>query len=62
MHGDGGKILRTFCESFHVRLLEIETCLEKICIVEKETFTFGQNVTNELAVDLKIVCVCKKTT
>ena len=60
MHGDGGKILRTFCKSFHVCLLQIETCPEKIRRVEKETFTFGQNVTNELAVDFKTVCVCKK--
>ena len=60
MHGDGGKFLRTFCESFHVCLLQIETCPEKICRVEKETFIFGQNVTNELAVDFKIVCVSKK--
>ena len=60
MHGDGGKILRTFCESFHVCLLQIETYPEKIRRVEKETFTFGQNVTNELAVDFKTVCVCKK--
>ena len=60
MHGDGGKILRTFCESFHVCLLQIETCPEKIRRVEKETFTFGQNVTNELAVDFKTVRVCKK--
>ena len=53
MHGDGGKILRTFCESFHVCLLQIETYPEKIRRVEKETFTFGQNVTNELAVEFK---------
>ena len=53
MHGDGGKILRTFCESFHVCLLQIETCPEKIRRVEKESFTFGQNVTNEVAVDFK---------
>ena len=62
MHGDGGKILGTFCKSFHVRLLQIETCPEKICRVEKESFTFGQNVTNELAVDFKTFCVYKKTT
>ena len=51
MHGDGGKILGTFCKSLHVRLLEIGTCSEKIRRVEKESFTFGQNVTNEVAVD-----------
>jgi len=60
MHGDDGKNLGTFCNSLDVRLLQIETCPEKIRRVEKETFTFGQNVTNELAVDFKTVCVCKK--
>ena len=62
MHGDGGKILRTFCESFHVCLLQIETCPEKIRRVENESFTFGQNVTNEVAVDFKTFCDGKKTT
>ena len=60
MHGDGGKILRTFCKSFYVCMLQIETCPEKICRVENESFTFGQNVKNELAVDFKTFCVCKK--
>jgi len=60
MHGDDGKNLGTFCNSLDVRLLQIETCPEKIRRVEKETFTFGQNVTNELAVDFKTVRVCKK--
>ena len=59
MHGDGGKILGTFCKSLHVRLLEIGTCSEKIRRVEKETFTFGQNVTNELVFDFETFCVCK---
>ena len=54
MHGDGGKILGTFCKSFHVRMLQIEICLEKIRRVEKESFTFGQNVTNEVAVDFRL--------
>ena len=54
MHGDGGKILRTFCESFHVCLLQIETCPEKIRRVEKESFT------NEVAVDFKTFCDGKK--
>ena len=58
----GGKILGTFCKSFHVRLLQIETCPEKIRRVEKKTFTFGQNVTNELAFDFETFYVCKKTT
>ena len=60
MHGDCGIILRTFCKSFHVRLLEIETSPKKIRGVEKESFTFEQNVTNELAFDFKTFCVCKK--
>ena len=59
MHGDGGKILGTFCKSFYVRLLQIETSPEKIHRVENESFTFGQNITNELAVDFKTFCVCK---
>ena len=49
-----------FCKSFHVRLLEIETSPKKIRGVEKESFTFEQNVTNELAFDFKTFCVCKK--
>ena len=60
MHGDGGEILGTFCKSFHVRMLQIEICPEKIRRVEKESLKFGQNVTNELAVDFKTFCVCKK--
>ena len=60
MHGDGGKILGTFCKSFHVRMLQIEICPVKIRRVEKESLKFGQNVTNELAVDFKTFCVCKK--
>ena len=60
MHGDGGKILGTFCKSFHVRMLQIETCPEKTRRVEKESFTFGQNVTNEVAVDFKTFCDVKK--
>ena len=47
------------CKSLHVRLLEIGTCPEKIRRVEKESFTFGHNVTNEVAVDFKTFCVCK---
>ena len=54
MHGDGGKILGTFCKSFHVRMLQIEICPEKIRGVEKESFTFEQNVTNELVFDFKL--------
>ena len=60
MHGDCGKILEMFCKSFHVRLLEIETSPKKIRGIEKESFTFGQNVTNEVTVDFKTFCVCKK--
>ena len=60
MHGDGGKILGTFYKSFYVCLLQIETGPEKICRVENELFIFGQNVMNELAVDFKTFCVCKK--
>ena len=60
MHGDGGKILGMFCKSFHVPLLQIETCPEKIRKVEKESFTFGQNISNEIAVDYKTFCVRKK--
>ena len=41
-------------------MLQIETCPEKTCRVENESFTFGQNVKNELAVDFKTFCVCKK--
>ena len=60
MHGDDAKILGTFCNSFDVRLLQIETSPEKFRRVEKESIKFGQNVTNELAVDFKSFCVCKK--
>ena len=60
MHGDDGKILGTFCKSLDVRLLQIETSPEKFRRVEKESIKFGQNVTNELAVDFKIFYVCKK--
>ena len=52
----GGKILGTFCKSFHVRLLQIETCPEKIRRVEKESFT------NEVAVDFKNILCLQKTT
>ena len=51
MHGDCGKILGMFCKSFHVRLLEIETSPKKIREIEKDSFTFEQNITNELAFD-----------
>ena len=51
MHVDCGKILGTFCKSFHVRLLEIETSPKKIREIETESFTFEQNATNELAFD-----------
>jgi len=51
MHVDCGKILGMFCKSFHVRLLEIETSPKKIREIETESFTFEQNVTNELAFD-----------
>ena len=51
MHVDCGKILGTFCKSFHVRLLEIETSPKKIREIEKDSFTFEQNITNELAFD-----------
>ena len=60
MHGDDGKILGTFCKSFDVFLLQIKTSPEKFRRVEKELIKFGQNVTNELAVDFKTFCVCKK--
>ena len=60
MHGDDGKILGTFCNSFDVRLLEIETSPEKFRRVEKESIKFGQNITNELAVDFKTFCICEK--
>ena len=60
MHGDDGKILGTFCKSLDVRLLQIETSPEKFRRVEKESIKFGQSVTNELAVDFKTFCVCKK--
>jgi len=60
MHGDDGKILGTFCNSFDVRLLEIETSPEKFRRVEKESIKIEHNVTNELAVDFKTFCVCKK--
>ena len=59
MHGDDGKNLGTFCNSFDVRLLEIETSPEKFRRVEKESIKLEHNVTNELAVDFKIFCVCK---
>ena len=62
MHGDDGKILGTFCNSFDVRLLEIETSPEKFRRVEKESIKFGQNVTNELAVDIKTFLCLQKTT
>ena len=60
MHGDCGKILGMFCKSSRVRLLEIETSPKKIRGIEKESFTFGQNITNELALDFETFCVCKK--
>ena len=60
MHGDDGKILGTSCNSFDVRLLEIETSLEKFRRVEKESIKLEHNVTYELAVDFKSFCVCKK--
>ena len=60
MHGDDAKILGTFCNSFDVRLLEIETSLEKFRRVEKESIKLEHNVTYELAVDFKSFCVCKK--
>ena len=59
MHVDCGKILGTFCKSFHVHLLEIETSPKKIRGIEKESFTFGQNVTNDLVFDFETFCVCK---
>ena len=40
-------------------MLQIETCPEKTCRVEKESFTFEQNVTNELAVDFKTFVFAK---
>ena len=60
MHGDDGKILGTFCNSFDVRLLEIETSPKKFRRVEKESIKLEHNVTYELAVDFKSFCVCKK--
>ena len=60
MHGDDGKNLGTFCNSFDVRLLQIETSPEKFRRLEKESIKFGQNITNELAVDFKTFCVCTK--
>ena len=51
MHVDCGKILGMFCKSFNVRLLKIETSPKKIHEIETESFTFEQNVTNELAFD-----------
>ena len=60
MHGDGGKILEMFCKSFDVRMLQIKTCPDKTCRVEKESFTFGKKVTNELAIDFRTFCVCRK--
>ena len=61
MHGDDGKILGTFCNSFGVHLLEIRTSPEKFCRIEKESIKLEHNVTKELAVDFKIFCVCKTT-
>ena len=60
MRGDGGKILGTFCKSFDVRMLQIETCPDKTRRVEEESFTFGQKVTNKLAIDFRTFCVCRK--
>ena len=60
MHGDDGKILGTFCNSFDVCLLEIETSPEKFRRVKKESIKLEHNVTYELAVDFKSFCVCKK--
>ena len=48
------------CKSFYKHFLQTETSPEKICRVEKESIKFGQNITNELAVDFKTFCVCKK--
>ena len=62
MHGDDGKNFGTFCNSFDVRLLEIETSPEKFRRVEKESIKFGQNVTNELVVDIKTFLCLQKTT
>ena len=62
MHGDDGKNLGTFCNSFDVRLLEIETSPEKFRRVEKESIKLEHNVTNELAVDFKSFLCLQKTT
>ena len=62
MHGDDGKILGTFCNSFGVHLLEIRTSPEKFRRVEKESIKFGQNITNELVVDIKTFLCLQKTT
>ena len=35
-------------------------CKEDPCGIEKESFIFGQNVTNELAFDFETFFVCKK--
>ena len=43
-----------------VLLLQIETSPEKFRRVEKESIKFGQNITNELAFDIKTFCVRKK--
>ena len=48
---DCGKILGMFCKSFNLRLLEIETSPKKIREIETESFTFEQNITNELTFD-----------
>ena len=57
MHGDGGKILGMFYKSFDVRMSQIEKCPDKTRRVE-ESFTFGQKVTNKLAIDFRTFCVC----
>ena len=54
------EMVEKFCKSFYIHFLQIETSPEKICKVEKESFTFGQNVTNEVAVDFKTFCDGKK--
>ena len=54
MHGDGGKILGTFCKNFYVHLLQIETSPEKIHRVEKESFRFHVKVTVKLVFGTKL--------
>ena len=57
------EMMEKFWERFakvDVRLLQIKTSPEKFRRVEKESIKFGQNVTNELVVDIKTFCVCKK--